>query len=190
MRIGWPGQAQLSLVPQSPLIHGRFTFQDEVPGSSPGRPTTISSQADGIDLGHPSVTETARLAGSCHRRALQRGPFTGHQTRRHLLCPSGRQCTKGRHGSTSVICWLRSARHRGGTVGLRARALVGRLQRAELPAGEPERRQLGGPARRWQGLHVPRRPRRKRAFASGSGQWWRPTTRNRCTRRPPMVSAV
>jgi hypothetical protein len=35
-----PGQDQLSLVRQSPLIDGRFTFQDEVPGSSPGRPTT------------------------------------------------------------------------------------------------------------------------------------------------------
>jgi hypothetical protein len=39
MRIGVPGQAQLSLVRQSPLIHGRFTFQDEVGGSSPPRPT-------------------------------------------------------------------------------------------------------------------------------------------------------
>jgi hypothetical protein len=39
------GQAQLSLVRQSPLIHGRFTFQDEVPGSSPGRPTSHSRRS-------------------------------------------------------------------------------------------------------------------------------------------------
>ena len=30
MRIGWPGQARLSLVRQSPLLRGRFSFQDEV----------------------------------------------------------------------------------------------------------------------------------------------------------------
>src|SRR5829696_2874939 len=35
MRIGWPGQARLSLVRQSPLLRGRFSFQDEVPGSRP-----------------------------------------------------------------------------------------------------------------------------------------------------------
>jgi hypothetical protein len=35
-----PGQAQLSLVRQSPLLHGRFSFQDEAAGSSPARPTT------------------------------------------------------------------------------------------------------------------------------------------------------
>src|SRR5215207_3320269 len=28
------------LVRQSPLLRGRFSFQDEVPGSSPARPTT------------------------------------------------------------------------------------------------------------------------------------------------------
>jgi hypothetical protein len=41
MRIGWPGQARLSLVRQSPLLllRGRFSFQDEVAGSSPARPT-------------------------------------------------------------------------------------------------------------------------------------------------------
>ena len=37
---GLRGQARLSLVQQSPLRQGRFSFQDEVPGSSPGRPTT------------------------------------------------------------------------------------------------------------------------------------------------------
>jgi ribosomal protein S18 acetylase RimI-like enzyme len=30
MRIGWPGHARLSLVRQSPLLRGRFSFQDEV----------------------------------------------------------------------------------------------------------------------------------------------------------------
>jgi hypothetical protein len=34
-----PGQARLS-VRQSPLLPGRFSFQDEVGGSSPARPTT------------------------------------------------------------------------------------------------------------------------------------------------------
>jgi hypothetical protein len=39
MRIERPGQARLS-ARQSLLLRGRFSFQDEVPGSSPGRPTT------------------------------------------------------------------------------------------------------------------------------------------------------
>ena len=39
-----PGQARLSLVRQSPLIHGRFSFQDEAGGSSPPRPTTSPDQ--------------------------------------------------------------------------------------------------------------------------------------------------
>src|SRR5829696_8973585 len=39
MRIGGPGRARLSLVRQSPLLHGRFSFQDEGAGSSPARPT-------------------------------------------------------------------------------------------------------------------------------------------------------
>jgi hypothetical protein len=37
---GMPGQARLSLVRQSPLLRGRFSFQDEGAGSSPARPTT------------------------------------------------------------------------------------------------------------------------------------------------------
>src|SRR5687768_6664204 len=38
-----PGQARLS-VRQTPLVHGRFSFQDEAGGSSPPRPTTGSNQ--------------------------------------------------------------------------------------------------------------------------------------------------
>jgi hypothetical protein len=38
MRIG-PARPSSALVRQSPLVHGRFSFQDEAAGSSPARPT-------------------------------------------------------------------------------------------------------------------------------------------------------
>jgi hypothetical protein len=41
MRIGRPGRARFSLVQQSPLLRGRFSFQDEAGGSSPPRPTIV-----------------------------------------------------------------------------------------------------------------------------------------------------
>jgi hypothetical protein len=73
---GMPGQARLSLVRQSPLLRGRFSFQDEVPGSSPGRPTT-----------HRRRSERCRQrAGSAGCRL---GPRWGRTPipRRHLQWP-------------------------------------------------------------------------------------------------------
>ena len=43
MRIGH-ARPSSALVRQSPLVHGRFSFQDEAGGSSPPRPTSGSDQ--------------------------------------------------------------------------------------------------------------------------------------------------
>jgi hypothetical protein len=46
MRIGWPGRARLSLARQSPLLHGRFPFQDEVGVQVlPGPPAIVAGQS-------------------------------------------------------------------------------------------------------------------------------------------------
>ena len=45
----WPGRARLSLVRHSPLLRGRFSFQDEAGGSSPPRPTTsVNATSNGV----------------------------------------------------------------------------------------------------------------------------------------------
>src|SRR5829696_9288981 len=59
MRIGWPGQARLSLVRQSPLLRGRFSFQDEAAGSSPARPTIPRLTCANTRLLVPSTAATA-----------------------------------------------------------------------------------------------------------------------------------
>jgi hypothetical protein len=62
MRIGWPGQARLSLVRQSPLVRGRFSFQDEVWVSS------LTSIAQNRRLGVASAVMLARSLWPSGRR--------------------------------------------------------------------------------------------------------------------------
>jgi hypothetical protein len=63
-----PGQARLS-VRQSPLLRGRFSFQDEVGGSSPPRPT-IRHLTSGN--GHPFVSGPECIAGQRSRPQVLR----------------------------------------------------------------------------------------------------------------------
>ena len=49
-----PGQARLS-VRQSPLLRGRFSFQDEAAGSSPARPTTPALSCENAILSRLSM---------------------------------------------------------------------------------------------------------------------------------------
>src|SRR5215204_4912713 len=68
MRIGWPVQARLSLVRQSPLIHGRFSFQDEAPGSADylntsldvaGSPRAVVTAQMGVRMAAPTAVTTS-----------------------------------------------------------------------------------------------------------------------------------
>ena len=70
----WARQARLSLVRQSPLLHARFSFQDEVPGSSPGRPTSgmVSGRpADGL---FPAFSSNVPLASCRYEPDAPQGP--------------------------------------------------------------------------------------------------------------------
>ena len=63
MRIGH-ARPSSALVRQSPLVHGRFSFQDEAAGSSPARPTT-----PGVDLRGRSPVVS--FNGGCFREGLR-----------------------------------------------------------------------------------------------------------------------
>jgi hypothetical protein len=68
MRIGH-ARPSSALVRQSPLVHGRFSFQDEVGGSSPPRPT-IRPLTSGN--GHPLVSGPEGIAGQRSRPQVLR----------------------------------------------------------------------------------------------------------------------
>jgi hypothetical protein len=124
MRIGWPGQARLSLVRQSPLLRGRFSFQDEVPGSSPGRPTTplltsentrplvrglsqVGSSLVSNKIGGPTTPVSPHGHPDQHVRRLRGGfldprgrSYSGGRAHYFTSCRVGRTLREWRRGAT------------------------------------------------------------------------------------------
>jgi hypothetical protein len=100
MRIGWPGHARLS-VRHSPLVRGRFSFQDEAAGSSPARPTTAAlgcgnacRKSPLVAALHPLPPHTGLRAHPCavlYPAPPHRSPDVGdHRTGRSPPSPPGR----------------------------------------------------------------------------------------------------
>jgi hypothetical protein len=80
MRIGWPGHAWLSLVRQSPLLRGRFSFHDEAGGSSPPRPTTGLTSGNAASVSGVRWRGVCRIKNSCPVTVARPQP-DGHEPR-------------------------------------------------------------------------------------------------------------
>jgi hypothetical protein len=95
MRIGWPGQARLSLVRQSPLLRGRFSFQDELQGYESRRQTKGPHRRDLRPASATSVSPTLRT------QQLQSHSRCGHDLR---SLPLLLNLAAIKHGYRSMVC--------------------------------------------------------------------------------------
>jgi hypothetical protein len=167
MRIGH-ARPSSALVRQSPLVHGRFSFQDEAAGSSPARPTKrpLSSGNAGRSASryqpnrmHPGWDEALRAIPERSRKNASEQPLYGPSVVGDA--PDGRLHSGVR---THPCAWTTHL----------LRAITGDGGRADQPGPIRAKKMSVGPSLAWGAARV-KTAAKPRPRGSPASPWYSPT---------------